>query len=86
MMLLELPNGDFISPMTVRGIRTIVGDDMGPRVLIDVTTAAQVIMVEFDNVETARRWAGTFATEVNRQVMYDESRQIDPNILTVSAT
>lgn len=64
-MLIELPSGEFISPKAVMGVRPMVHDKMGPRVLLDVTTATQVIMIEFDNRETALSWARDFASKVN---------------------
>ncbi len=65
MALIELPSGDFIDPTIVRGVRPMIGDKMGPRVLVDVITRTEVIMVEFDLPEAAREWAREFAGKVN---------------------
>lgn len=65
MQLIELPNGDFIATSTVLGVRAMVNDKMGPRVLLDVSTAGGMVMIEFDDPEAARIWAREFSSKVN---------------------
>lgn len=59
-MLIELPNGNWISPKAVAGVRVMVHDKLGPRVVIDTHQHYGHHMVEFDDAEAARMWAAEF--------------------------
>lgn len=59
-MLLKLPNGDWISPAVVVGVRVMLADKMGPRVVIDTTQQFGHHIIDFDLPEAARTWAGEF--------------------------
>ncbi len=59
--MIEPPNGDWISPEAVAGVRVLAGDTLGPRVAIDTHRHHAHHPIEFDNPETARAWAAGFA-------------------------
>jgi hypothetical protein len=65
MSLTELPNGHFVDLKTVQGVRPVIDERDGPRVLLDVSTNARTIMVNFDLLEAAREWARAIAAKVN---------------------
>ena len=60
MVLIELPNGDWISPKAIAGVRVMVGDKLGPRVVIDTHHHYGHHLIEFDAPEAARTWAAEF--------------------------
>lgn len=62
-MLIELPNGDWISPEAVAGVRVLTGDTLGPRVAIDTHRHHGHHPIESDDPEAARAWAAGFARE-----------------------
>ncbi len=64
-MLVKMPNGDWINPEVVVGVRVMVGDKMGPRVVIDTRQNYGHHMIEFDNPEAARAWAKDFGLKCN---------------------
>lgn len=64
-MLMKLPSGDWINPATITGVRIMVGDKLGPRVVIDTVQNYGHHMIEFDNPEAARAWAEKFGQECN---------------------
>lgn len=64
MALIGLPNGYYIDPKTVVGVRPIINDNLSPRVLLN-TTPGQLIVLEFDLPESAKAWARDFAGQVN---------------------
>lgn len=64
MPVIELPNGDYIDPRVVREIRVIVGDDLGPRGLID-TVAGNTRIIGFEAAHEAYAWKHAFAAAVN---------------------
>lgn len=65
-MLIELPNGDWISPKTVAGVRVMVHDKFGPRVVIDTHQHCGHHIVEFNDADAARAWAAEFARKYAR--------------------
>jgi hypothetical protein len=65
--LLELPNGEFIDPFTVQGVRVAV-NRCGPYVAIDVTTSAKELIVSCDGLNATHAWARCFAGRVNEAV------------------
>lgn len=65
-MLIQLPNGDWISPKAVAGVRVMVHDKLGPRVVIDAHQHYGHHMVEFDDAEAARAWAAEFGRKCGR--------------------
>jgi hypothetical protein len=66
--LWELPNGEFIDPFTVQGVRVAV-NRCGPYVVIDVTTSAKMLIVSCDGLNATHAWAKRFAGWVNEAVM-----------------
>lgn len=63
--LIELPNGDWIAPDAMKGIRTIIDREHGPRVILDLAGGPGCLVVEFDTAEAARAWAAKFGRECN---------------------
>lgn len=64
-MFVKLPNGDWINPNAIAGVRVMVNDKLGPRVVIDTTQHCGHHMIEFDNPEAARAWAEKFGQDCN---------------------
>lgn len=64
-MLVKLPNGDWINPTTIAGVRLMVGDKLGPRAVIDTMQNYGQHEIEFDNPEASRVWAEKFGQECN---------------------
>lgn len=64
-MLVELPDGDWLDPRSVRGLMLLDDRSYGPRVRIDLSGSVQLKLIEFDNVETARAWRAEFARRCN---------------------
>jgi hypothetical protein len=64
-MLVKLINGDWINPSVVVGVRVLVGDKLGPRVVIDTTQNYGHHLLEFDTPEAARVWADGFGQQCN---------------------
>lgn len=64
-MLVKMPNGDWINPEVVVGVRVMVGDKMGPRVVIDTRQHYGHHLLEFDDPEAARAWAEKFGQDCN---------------------
>jgi hypothetical protein len=61
----QLPNGYWIELEAVIGVRLLVGDKLGPRVVLDTRQCSGHTLLEFDNPEAARAWAAEFGQKRN---------------------
>jgi hypothetical protein len=64
-MLIKLPNGDWIAPSAIVGIRVMVDTHSGPRVVIDTTQHYGHHPIEFDNPEAARAYGEELGQRCN---------------------
>lgn len=64
-MLIELPNGDWVDPNAVQGVRLANDKDYGPRVIIDAQGTQALYYFVMDDIEAARAWVADFARKCN---------------------
>lgn len=64
-MLLELPDGNWIDPNSVQGIRILDDRELGPRIVIDAFGQHCLYLIRFDDIEAARGWLKKFGAECN---------------------
>ena len=66
-MLIELPNGDWVDPKAVQGVRLMNDKQFGPRVAIDAYGQSAHFFFHMDDAEAARAWVKDFCTKCNEQ-------------------
>lgn len=64
-MLIELPDGNWIDPKAVTGVRVMDDVDHGPRVAIDTLGRPALHYFTFDDADAARGWVKQFGTDCN---------------------
>lgn len=64
-MLIELPNGDWVDPGAVQGVRMMNDKQFGPRVVIDASGTQALYFFHMDDAEAARAWVKDFCSKCN---------------------